>query len=107
MKLPPILVVAVALATITLTACTYEAQQPWQRGRDPRCCRHLGDRARSKGFTDGIKRCNGGIKIGASQPADFLPDKGLQVMETILQARRRSTRSTPTTTTWPWAWSRR
>ena len=31
---------------------------------------------RSKGFTDGIKRCNGGIKIVASQPADFLPDKG-------------------------------
>src|SRR5688572_3896559 len=30
---------------------------------------------RTKGFTDGIKRCNGGIKIVASQPADFLPDK--------------------------------
>jgi ribose transport system substrate-binding protein len=28
---------------------------------------------RTKGFTDGIKRCNGGIKIVASQPADFLP----------------------------------
>ena len=27
---------------------------------------------RTKGFTDGIKRCNGGIKIVASQPADFL-----------------------------------
>ena len=26
---------------------------------------------RTKGFTDGIKRCNGGIKIVASQPADF------------------------------------
>jgi ribose transport system substrate-binding protein len=43
---------------------------------------------RSKGFTDGIKRCNGGIKIVASQPADFLPDKGLQVMETILQGQK-------------------
>ena len=43
---------------------------------------------RSKGFTDGIKRCNGGIKIVASQPADFLPDKGLQVMETMLQGQQ-------------------
>jgi ribose transport system substrate-binding protein len=43
---------------------------------------------RTKGFTDGIKRCNGGIKIVASQPADFLPDKGLQVMETILQGQK-------------------
>jgi ribose transport system substrate-binding protein len=41
-----------------------------------------------QGFTDGIKRCNGGIKIVASQPADFLPDKGLQVMETMLQAQQ-------------------
>src|SRR3954462_3599370 len=41
---------------------------------------------RSKGFTDQIKkRCNGGIKIVASQPADFNPDKGLTVMENILQ----------------------
>src|SRR3954467_7655398 len=41
---------------------------------------------RSKGFTDQIKkRCNGGIKIVASQPADFNPDKGLSVMENILQ----------------------
>ena len=40
------------------------------------------------GFTDGIKRCNGGIKIVASQPADFLPDKGLQVMETMLQGQK-------------------
>jgi ribose transport system substrate-binding protein len=44
---------------------------------------------RSKGFADGIKRCNGGIKIVASQPADFLPDKGLQVMETILQGQKK------------------
>jgi ribose transport system substrate-binding protein len=44
---------------------------------------------RTKGFTDGIKRCNGGIKIIASQPADFLPDKGLQVMETILQGNKK------------------
>jgi ribose transport system substrate-binding protein len=43
---------------------------------------------RTKGFTDGIKRCNGGIKIVASQPADFLPDKGLQVMETMLQGHK-------------------
>src|SRR3954454_6670599 len=41
---------------------------------------------RSKGFSDQIKkRCNGGIKIVASQPADFNPDKGLSVMENILQ----------------------
>jgi ribose transport system substrate-binding protein len=40
---------------------------------------------RTKGFTDGIMQCNGGIKVVASQPADFLPDKGLQVMETMLQ----------------------
>ena len=44
---------------------------------------------RTKGFADGIKRCNGGIKIVASQPADFLPDKGLQVMETILQGQKK------------------
>jgi ribose transport system substrate-binding protein len=43
---------------------------------------------RTKGFTDGIRRCNGGIKVVARQPADFLPDKGLQVMETILQGQR-------------------
>jgi ribose transport system substrate-binding protein len=43
---------------------------------------------RTKGFTDGIKRCNGGIKVVARQPADFLPDKGLQVMETILQGQK-------------------
>ena len=43
---------------------------------------------RTKGFTDGIRRCNGGIKIVASQPADFLPDKGLQVMETMLQGQQ-------------------
>ena len=43
---------------------------------------------RTKGFTDGIKQCNGGIKIVASQPADFLPDKGLQVMETMLQGQK-------------------
>jgi ribose transport system substrate-binding protein len=41
---------------------------------------------RSKGFSDQIKkRCNGGIKIVASQPADFNPDKGLSVMENILE----------------------
>jgi len=42
---------------------------------------------RSKGFTDAIKRrCQDGIEIVASQPADFVPDKGLSVMENILQA---------------------
>jgi ribose transport system substrate-binding protein len=41
---------------------------------------------RSQGFADQIKkRCNGGIKIVAQQPADFTPDKGLSVMEGILQ----------------------
>jgi len=40
---------------------------------------------RSQGFLDAIEQCNGGIEIVASQPADFVPDKGLQVMETILQ----------------------
>src|SRR3954470_7250114 len=44
---------------------------------------------RSKGFSDQIKkRCNGGIKIVAQQPADFNPDKGLSVMENILQAQK-------------------
>jgi ribose transport system substrate-binding protein len=42
---------------------------------------------RSQGFRDAIRRrCQDGIKIVASQPADFLPDKGLSVMENILQA---------------------
>ncbi len=42
---------------------------------------------RSQGFTDAIKRrCDDGINIVASQPADFLPDKGLSVMENILQS---------------------
>jgi ribose transport system substrate-binding protein len=40
---------------------------------------------RTRGFQDGIARCGGGIKVVASQPADFLPDKGLQVMDTIMQ----------------------
>jgi len=44
---------------------------------------------RSKGFRDAIKRrCQNGIKIVASQPADFVPDKGLSVMENILQAQK-------------------
>jgi ribose transport system substrate-binding protein len=44
---------------------------------------------RSQGFKDAIEReCKGGIKIVASQPADFLPDKGLSVMENILQAQK-------------------
>lgn len=44
---------------------------------------------RSKGFSDQLKkRCNDGIKIVASQPADFVPDKGLSVMENILQAQK-------------------
>ena len=42
---------------------------------------------RSQGFKDALqRRCEGGIEIVASQPADFLPDKGLTVMENILQA---------------------
>jgi ribose transport system substrate-binding protein len=42
---------------------------------------------RSDGFRDAIKRrCGNGIKIIASQPADFVPDKGLSVMENILQS---------------------
>jgi ribose transport system substrate-binding protein len=45
---------------------------------------------RSKGFRDALqRRCKGGIKIVASQPADFLPDKGLSVMENILQAQKK------------------
>lgn len=44
---------------------------------------------RSQGFKDAIqRRCDGGIEIVASQPADFLPDKGLSVMENILQAQK-------------------
>jgi ribose transport system substrate-binding protein len=44
---------------------------------------------RSQGFKDAIQRlCKDGIKIVASQPADFLPDKGLSVMENILQAQK-------------------
>jgi ribose transport system substrate-binding protein len=44
---------------------------------------------RSKGFRDAIKaQCKNGIRIVASQPADFLPDKGLSVMENILQAQK-------------------
>jgi ribose transport system substrate-binding protein len=42
---------------------------------------------RSAGFADTIEQlCGDGIAIVAQQPADFLPDKGLEVMETILQA---------------------
>ena len=42
---------------------------------------------RSKGFQEALtERCKDGIKIVASQPADFAPDKGLSVMENILQA---------------------
>jgi ribose transport system substrate-binding protein len=43
---------------------------------------------RTKGFTDTLrKKCpDGGVRIVASQPGDFNPDKGLTVMENILQA---------------------
>jgi ribose transport system substrate-binding protein len=41
---------------------------------------------RSQGFRDAIRRCDGRLRIVASQPADFVPDKGLSVMSTILQA---------------------
>jgi ribose transport system substrate-binding protein len=41
---------------------------------------------RTAGFADTIEQlCGDGITIVAQQPADFLPDKGLTVMETILQ----------------------
>jgi len=44
---------------------------------------------RSKGFADAIKqRCQDGIKVVARQPADFAPDKGLSVMENILEAQK-------------------
>jgi ribose transport system substrate-binding protein len=44
---------------------------------------------RSQGFADAIKkRCQDGIKIVAKQPADFNPDKGLSVMENILQGNK-------------------
>jgi ribose transport system substrate-binding protein len=44
---------------------------------------------RSKGFADALKqRCQGGINVVAQQPADFNPDKGLSVMENILQAQK-------------------
>ncbi len=44
---------------------------------------------RSQGFKDALQReCKGGVEIVASQPADFLPDKGLSVMENILQAQK-------------------
>ena len=42
---------------------------------------------RTAGFADTIEQlCGDGLKIVAQQPADFLPDQGLEVMETILQA---------------------
>jgi ribose transport system substrate-binding protein len=43
---------------------------------------------RTKGFADQVaKNCpDGGIEIVAQQPGDFNPDKGLSVMENILQA---------------------
>jgi ribose transport system substrate-binding protein len=42
---------------------------------------------RTAGFADTIEQlCGDGIEIVAQQPADFLPDEGLEVMETILQA---------------------
>ena len=41
---------------------------------------------RTKGFADAIAQCKGGIKVVAQQPADFAPDKGLSVMQNILQA---------------------
>jgi ribose transport system substrate-binding protein len=42
---------------------------------------------RTQGFADTIEElCGDGINIVAQQPADFLPDLGLEVMEAILQA---------------------
>jgi ribose transport system substrate-binding protein len=43
---------------------------------------------RSKGFRDAIKRCDGKLKVVASQPADFDPVKGQNVMANILQAQK-------------------
>jgi ribose transport system substrate-binding protein len=43
---------------------------------------------RSKGFRDAIQRCNGKLKVVASQPADFDPEKGQRVMANILQAQK-------------------
>lgn len=41
---------------------------------------------RSAGFADTLEqRCGDGIQVIAQQPADFVPDTGLEVMETILQ----------------------
>jgi ribose transport system substrate-binding protein len=41
---------------------------------------------RTQGFAETIEQlCGDGIQIVAQQPADFLPDMGLEVMETILQ----------------------
>lgn len=42
---------------------------------------------RTAGFSDTIEQlCGDGIQVVARQPADFLPDQGLEVMETILSA---------------------
>jgi ribose transport system substrate-binding protein len=42
---------------------------------------------RTQGFADTIEElCGDGINIVAQQPADFLPDMGLEVMEAVLQA---------------------
>ncbi|MGH2473970.1 MAG: substrate-binding domain-containing protein [Candidatus Limnocylindrales bacterium] len=42
---------------------------------------------RTQGFADTIEElCGNGVNIVAQQPADFLPDMGLEVMEAILQA---------------------
>jgi ribose transport system substrate-binding protein len=43
---------------------------------------------RTKGFNDTVRKScpDGGLKVVASQPGDFNPDKGLTVMENILQA---------------------
>lgn len=43
---------------------------------------------RSKGFADAIEKCDGGIKVVAQQPADFVPDKGQAKMQDILQAQK-------------------
>ena len=44
---------------------------------------------RSEGFADALEnRCKDAIKVVAKQPADFNPDKGLSVMENILQGNK-------------------
>jgi ABC-type sugar transport system, periplasmic component len=62
-----------------------------QRRRDPGLAGISVTTDRTKGFTDTLKKkCpDGGIKIVASAAGRLQPDKGLTVMENILQAQKR------------------